>query len=286
MSHPPLVSVIISSYNHAAYIEASICSVLQQTYEHLELLVVDDGSTDDSVARIESLAKEHGFDFRAQSNHGLAVTLNAAIARAHGELIVPFGSDDIMLPERIALQVAYMEGKPKVGICAGNVEFIDAEGRPTPRQQRHPARQLGFEDIFLNRTPGVPAASLMFRREALDAAGGFAADIRLEDIYIELAIARQGYEIHAMDEVLARYRMHANNTYKNYPFMVKAMLATLDKFADHPRHREARNDYLNSMFLKTTKRNPELARELLRQLPLSAWSSKTLRGLWRLLLPA
>ena len=123
----PVVTVIIASYNHAPYIEQSILSVLNQTYPNIELLVVDDGSSDDSVERIRRLQEQHGFDFRVQQNQGLTNTLNGAIARSRGSLIVPFGSDDIMLPERIATQVAYMDGKPEVGICAGNIELIDSD---------------------------------------------------------------------------------------------------------------------------------------------------------------
>src|SRR3990167_1567368 len=107
----PLVSVIIASYNHGPYIEASITSVLAQTYGNIELLVVDDGSSDDSVERIQRLQRLHGFDFRVQKNQGLSRTLNETVARARGELITPFGSDDVMLPQRLALQVAYLQGK-------------------------------------------------------------------------------------------------------------------------------------------------------------------------------
>ncbi len=126
----PLVSVIIASYNHAHYIEASILSVLAQSYSSVELLVVDDGSSDDSVARIEALQRVHGFDFRVQANQGLSRTLNEVIARAKGSLIAPFGSDDIMLPERLALQVAHLADRPEVGICAGAIRSIDAAGLP------------------------------------------------------------------------------------------------------------------------------------------------------------
>ena len=95
---PPLVTAVIASYNHGPYVEASILSVLGQTYPHIELLVIDDGSRDDSVERIRRLQALHGFDFRVQENRGLARMLNEAVARARGSLIAPFGSDDVMLP--------------------------------------------------------------------------------------------------------------------------------------------------------------------------------------------
>ena len=123
----PLVSVIISSYNHAEFIEESILSVLAQSYPNIELLVVDDGSKDDSVSRIRKLQERYGFDFIAQPNQGLSKTLNQSITRARGNLIAPFGSDDVMLPERIAIQVEYLKDKPEVGICAGNIQEINAD---------------------------------------------------------------------------------------------------------------------------------------------------------------
>lgn len=101
----PLVSVIIASYNHEKYIEASIASVAAQTYRNVELLVVDDGSSDGSVELLRGLQAKYGFDLRVQQNQGLSRTLNEAIARARGNLIVPFGSDDIMLPQRLEKQV-------------------------------------------------------------------------------------------------------------------------------------------------------------------------------------
>ena len=281
----PLVTVIIASYNHAPYIEQSIQSVLDQTYPNIELLVIDDGSPDDSVERIQRLQQAHGFDFRVQQNQGLTNTLNGAIARAKGSLIVPFGSDDIMMPDRIAVQVAYMDGKPEVGICAGNIELIDAEGNlfPEKRQRRDvPFRRLDFEDMFLERKPYPPAPTLMIRREALDKVGGFDPQIRLEDLYIELKITHAGYFIDGLNVVMARYRKHATNSYKNHRFMIDSILKTYALFSDHPLYDEVRYKFLNSMFLKTANRNRALARELLAQIPFRHWTGKTWRGLGRL----
>lgn len=281
----PVVTVIIASYNHAPYIEQSILSVLNQTYSNIELLVVDDGSSDDSVERIRRLQALHGFDFRVQQNQGLTNTLNGAIARAKGSLIVPFGSDDIMLPERIATQVAYLDGKPEVGICAGNIELIDSDGNlfPENRQRRDvPFRRLDFDDMFLERKPYPPAPTLMIRREALEKVGGFDPNIRLEDLLIELKITHAGYFIDGLNVVMARYRKHATNSYKNNRFMIDNILRTYALFSEHPLYEEVRYKFLSSMFLKVSNRDRKLARELLAQIPFKAWNKKTWRGLGRL----
>ncbi|HEK1692457.1 TPA: glycosyltransferase [Pseudomonas putida] len=283
----PLVTVIIASYNHARYIEASINSVVNQTYKNIELLVVDDGSKDDSPAVLKRLQAQHGFDLRFQANQGLARTLNDAIARAKGDLIVPFGSDDIMLPHRIATQVEYMHGKPEVGICSANIETIDHDGKVMgAREQRKrnlPFRRLDFDDLWLDRKPGPMAATLMLRREALEKVGGFNADIRLEDVYIELSIARAGYYIDVLGEVLAQYRDHPTNTFKNGRFMVDNVLKTYAHFKDHPQYEQVCMKFRNSMVLKYANRDKQLTREILADIPLKYWNKKTLRGLWRLL---
>lgn len=281
-SEMPLVSVIIASYNHAPYIEASIASVLAQTYPHIELLVIDDGSSDDSVERIRRLQKIHDFDFRVQQNQGLSRTLNEAIARAKGSLIAPFGSDDIMLSGRIAKQVAYLVDKPQVGICAGNVQEIDEHGESRGTPKALPLRSLDFEDVFLDRKPGAPAPTLLFRREALARVGGFDPQIRLEDLLIELKITHAGYRLDILPDVLALYRVHATNTYKNYRFMVDNVLKTYAQFADHPVYDEVCARFRNSMLLKCGKSDKALARELWRGIPLRSCNVKTLRGLWRL----
>lgn len=282
----PLVSVIIASYNHAHYIEASILSVLAQSYSSVELLVVDDGSSDDSVARIEALQQVHGFDFRVQANQGLSRTLNEVIARAKGSLIAPFGSDDIMLPERLAIQVAHLADRPEVGICAGAIRSIDAAGLPLGGERDLPSRRLDFEDVFLHRKPGAPAPTLLFRREALEQVGGFDPEVRLEDLMIELKITRAGYVIDVLADVLALYRVHGSNTYKNYRFMVDNVLRTYARFSDHPAYAQVCANYRNSMLLKCARLDKALARELLAELPVRHWNRKTLRGLCRLLLPA
>jgi len=278
----PLVSVIIASYNHAPYVEESILSVIAQSYGQIELLVVDDGSQDDSVERIWRLQEKYGFDFQVQKNQGLARTLNDCIARAKGELIAPLGSDDAMMPERIATQVAYLRDKKEVGICAGNIQVIDAKGNAIERRCRDRAfRRLDFKALFNGAEAGPPAPTLLFRRKALEAVGGFDPEIRLEDLQVELKIAYAGYFIDVLPEVLAKYRVHGANTYKDRRFMVDQVLATYAHFADHPDYSAACTKFINSMFLKCAKDDKVLAKDLLRRLSVRHWDAKTLRGLVR-----
>lgn len=279
-SEQPLVSVIIASYNHAPYIEASIESVLAQSYPSIELLVIDDGSKDNSVERIRRLQELHGFDFRVQENKGLSRTLNDAIERAQGSLIVPFGSDDIML-ERISRQVAYLQDKPGVGICAGNIQEIDGNGDFRAPSQNLPLRRLDFEDVFLNRKPGAPAPTLMIRREALEKVGGFDEQIRLEDLLIELKITSAGYSMDILPDVLAYYRVHATNTYKNHRLMVDSVLKTYAHFSDHPSYENVCHRFRRSMLLKCAREDRALALELLKDLPVRYWNLKVVKAMLR-----
>jgi alpha-1,3-rhamnosyltransferase len=278
----PLVSIIISSYNHAAYIESCINSVLAQTYPNIELLVVDDGSSDGSVDILRRLQAQHGFDFRVQANQGLARTLNDLIARARGNLIAPLGSDDEILPERIAKQVTHLQGKPEVGLCASNMQFIDGNGAVVEKRFRQrELRRLNFENMFLGDIAGPPAPTLLFRREALEQVGGFDPSIRLEDLLVELKITHAGWFIDVLPDVLARYRVHESNTYKNRRFMVENVLKTYAQFAEHPAYDEVCARFRNSMLMKCASNDAQLFKELLRDMPLKYWNGKTLRALGR-----
>lgn len=280
----PLVSVIISSYNHEKYIEECLLSVINQSYPNIELIVVDDGSNDNTAKKIEVLQEKYGFSFHAQENQGLAKTLNSCIARANGEFVAPFGSDDVMLPERVATQVEYMQGKPEVGVCAGNIEQIDSRGNPLPKRNKNrPFRQLDFDDIFCAKKDGAPAPTLLFRKDILLSVGGFDPQIEIEDLPILLKITKAGYFVDVLQETLAKYRVHETNTYKNRRLMIESVLKTYRQFEDHPSYPEACAKYLNSMFVKCAKDDKALAKELLKQIPLRRWTNKTLKGLMRLI---
>lgn len=281
----PLVSVIVSCYNHDAYIKQCLLSILKQDYKNFELLVIDDGSKDNSVQYIKELQEEYDFYFYARENKGLTRTLNELVSVSKGDFVIPLGSDDVMLPGRISAQINYMVDKPEVGICGGNIELIDENGElyPEKRQNRFvPFRRLDFEDVLLERKPYAPATTLTIRRSALLDVGGFDEDNNLEDLMIELKITYAGYFIDCLPTPLAQHRKHKDNTSKNLKFMTKSILDTYERFSSHPCYEDAKYKFLNSMFLKVSNRDKEYARLLLKKIPFKRWNKKTWRGLARL----
>ncbi|WP_257275384.1 MULTISPECIES: glycosyltransferase [unclassified Endozoicomonas] len=279
----PSVSVIIASFNHAQYVARSIESVVRQTFQDFELIVIDDGSTDESVKIIQTLQDEHDFQFIVQENMGLAKTLNRALDLTSGEFIVPFGSDDIMMLDRVEKQVSYMKQNPHLAISGGNILCIDGQGQLHRAQKIYPERVLEFDDIYRNRKKGVPAPTLMLRKDVLLEAGGFDPEIRLEDLYIEFKITSMGYRIGVLNDVLAYYRIHDTNTYKNLELMLNAVLATYKCFSDHPKYEQMRLRTLHSYLLMAVKSDKPLARKILSMIPLNAYRAKTLRGIFKLL---
>lgn len=280
-----LVSVIISCYNHQEYVEQSILSVLSQDHNNIELLVVDDGSSDRSVEVISRLQEKYGFYFISQDNKGLTRTLNETIKKSKGEYIVPFASDDIMTPGRISIQVEYMKDKPEVGICGGNVELIDSEGKPYPDSKQSintPFRRLDFEDVFLESKAYVPAPTMFFRRNALEEVGCYDENNRLDDVTIKLRVTKAGYYIDCIPVVLAKYRRHETNISKDYGFIVESVLDVYDKYIDHPDYEFVKFRFLNSFFLKVANRDRALAKSILKGIPLAKWNKKTWRGVFRL----
>jgi alpha-1,3-rhamnosyltransferase len=282
----PLVTVIIPSYNHARYIESCVQSVLAQTWPHIELIVLDDGSTDDSPTILQHLAKQHRFYFESQANMGLARTLNKGIALSHGKYICTLGSDDIFMLDKTAKQVALLEARPDIAVCGGNQLVIDSDGILVNKRQKFPPyRELDFDDVFLDRKPGIAASSAMMRRDVLEREGAYDPEIRLEDMYLWFKLTARGHRIAGLNDVLIYYRKHATNSYKNLRYMRDNMLKTYAPYANHPAYARVVNTYLNSIFLGASKTDRALALETLRQIPLRHYSSKIPRGLLNMLKP-
>ncbi len=204
----PRVSVVMPNYNGAKYHGEAIASVLAQTYVDFELLVLDDGSSDDSIAiarafddpRVHVHALDHG---------GLPATLNRGIALARGELIARMDSDDVARPERFALQVAYLDVHPEVVVLGGQVELLYGDGRRAPGEP-----MPCTPDEVLQVLPELPVLlhpTVVMRTAAVRAVGGYrAAYARAEDCDLWLRISERG-AIANLSEVVLDFRRHGDN---------------------------------------------------------------------------
>ncbi len=280
----PLVTVAISSYNHENYIHESLKSIFNQTYQNIELIVFDDGSTDDTPQIIENLASEHSFFFKKNSNLGLPQSLNKILSIAKGKYITGLASDDIAMLDKIEKQVALMESDDSISLCGGNILKIDQFGTTSSKQKIYPYHSLNFEEIFLNKAPRIPAPTLFFRTSTLKELGGYSQKAEIEDLYMLLKVSELNHKIIFMNDVLAYYRVHPTNTYKNLEFMYANIIATFDHFKSSPYYTTACKKALISMFLKATKNNKPFARKLLKQIKPSDYSTKVIRGVIRLIM--
>lgn len=209
----PLVSVIIPCYNHCQYILDSIKSVINQTYEDIELIVIDDGSKDDSFEEIKKIESECRSRFRrfecyTRQNKGLSATLNEAIQWCQGKYVSLIASDDIMFPEKTSRQVKYLESTHVIGVF-GAVAIIDASGNTVTTRISNKL-SFSFEDIILNKHD-LPACTQMLRLSTLKDINGYDENIKVEDWYLWLKLTKNEERLYYIPEIFCGYRIHDSN---------------------------------------------------------------------------
>ncbi len=231
----PLVSVIVPSYNHEKYVKDTIESILNQTYKNIELIVIDDGSKDNSPRILEELSKKHGFLFIHRPNKGLTATLNEALKLAKGKYICFCASDDMYLPHKIEKQVKFMEENPEYGMCHGNVKFLKDER--IIDNKKKPEKEIDFEELLM-RDP-IFAVTVMVRKEVFDKVGPYDESLYVDDWDMWLRIAFAGFRIGYIDDYLAIYRLHETNMTKNWRIIQEDVLKILNKWKSHPKYKLA-----------------------------------------------
>jgi glycosyltransferase involved in cell wall biosynthesis len=229
-----VVSVILPVYNGERFVQHAIESVLAQTHRRLQLVIVNDGSTDGSRAVIARYLSDPRIIYREQANQGVARARNAGIAAATGAYVALIDQDDLWLPEKLEHQVRYLEDHPEVGLLHARVRCIDAGGEVRscdgviwvyPFQGRC-APQLA-------RGNGIAPLTVMLRRSCIDDVGTFDQLLApADDWELWIRIARQ-YELGFSDEVTALYRWHGENVSGNRVTMHRAVLRVLRHVAEH-----------------------------------------------------
>ena len=228
----PTVSVVLATYNYAQFLAESVRSVLDQTFEDLELIVVDDGSSDETANVLRQFGDERRVMCIRQAHRGPAAAFNRGLAQAHGRYVALQAADDAWLPTKLARQVAMLDRQPHVGIVYTDTLVVDAQGKLLRRHfEKSPCSPaVGWVLPQLLLSNFVPASSVLIRADALARVG--AHDERLEvcedwDLWLRIA---EHFAFAYVDEPLLRVRRHAWNTHLHRLPMVRDSLRVLERF--------------------------------------------------------
>jgi glycosyltransferase involved in cell wall biosynthesis len=199
------------TYNARPFLHDAIASVLAQTWSDFELIIVDDGSTDDSLAVAQSFAQtDPRVKVFSQPNSGTATTLNRAIELASSEWIFIMHSDDLMHPNRLERQLAFLEDHPELAVASSLVRHIDESGRVIGRDNSFLFTHEEIEEkIRLNKLIGFNHPAVVLRKSVVQSAGGYRQEFwPAEDIDLWNRLAEQGHKILVQPETLLDYRIH------------------------------------------------------------------------------
>jgi teichuronic acid biosynthesis glycosyltransferase TuaG len=235
-----LVSVIMPAYNAGRYIAESVESVLAQTFGDWELVVVDDGSADDTGEVVGRFAAADArVRYVRRPNGGQAAARNTGLGEARGRLVAFLDADDLWLPEKLAAQIIVME-RTGVDLVYTDGYFFSEDGAVSEEERFHilPGEARGvemFRTLFTSNRIGT--LSVLVKREALDAVGLFdesRAYQNSEDYDLWLRLAKWGAGFYGMTEKLMRYRRHAAATTYTASRLLAPMLAVILKHAPDP----------------------------------------------------
>ena len=208
----PLVSVVMPVYNAERYLRAAVESVLGQTFRDFELICVDDGSRDSSLA---TLREYEGRDPRmrivSRANTGIVGALNDGLQEARGELVARMDSDDISLAERFEKQVAFLNANPDHVLVGSQVMLIDPEGADLCPKRDTEFTHERIDWAHLNHRWPLVHPTVMMRKSAVDAVGQYRTKYQwLEDLDLFLRLAEVG-KLASLPDVLLRYRLHTGS---------------------------------------------------------------------------
>lgn len=234
MARQPTVSVLMPSFNYGRYLPLAANSVLAQTFSDLELIIVDDCSSDGSRAIAEEYARvdDRVITVFHPVNRGLAATRNTALAASSGKFIALCDADDIWLPEKLEHQLDAFRGRDELGLVHSDALIMDAKGCLSGQQFSrlfHRKNQRTSGDLFdeLCRRNFICVPSVVLRREAILYAGGFEERLRsLEDWVCWTKVSRN-YQFEYIDAALVHYRMHSASLSHNSEGMARNRIIAL-----------------------------------------------------------
>ena len=211
MSDHPLVSVVIPTFNRAGYVVEAVESALAQTWPHVEVIVVDDGSTDDTKKRLERFGRAIRYFY--QENRGVQAARNRGVAMAAGSYVALLDSDDLWLSGKLARDLKILEAESEVGMVCARMEVIDADGRRTGALKPRVPPGENLQEVIARGS--ALFSSFSIRRSVLDRVGGFDESVRrFMDLDFTLTVL-EGHRIKLFTEPLVLYRDHESNLSKD-----------------------------------------------------------------------
>jgi glycosyltransferase involved in cell wall biosynthesis len=233
----PKVDIIIPAYNAARYLPIAIDSVMAQTFEDWRIILVDDGSTDDTADVVAPYVDRLGqkLKYIKQVNRGLPAARNVAMANSSAEFLALLDADDVWLPCRLSESLKCFEGRPQVGIAYGFNARVDVEGRVIDtfnRRQKHGEGRIApyiyMRKVYLN------CPTVTFRRKCVDEVGPFDENLRAtedRDLWFRIALR---YEVAFVPKVIAHYRVSPNSMSTDSGRMLEAQLQFIEKHYGAP----------------------------------------------------
>jgi alpha-1,3-rhamnosyltransferase len=241
----PLVSVIVPCYNHEKYLTECIDSIMNQSYTNFELVVIDDGSKDDSFKVLKELQKKYNFNLIHQKNRGLSATLNRGIQEfSKGKYITFCASDDYWCLDKLEKQVEFMEKNQEFPMCYGNTYYINIDSVPVIQKNKNFRGGWLFDDIFTYKIH--PPVNYMYRAKIFNEVGYYNESMYAEDYYMNLKIASR-FPIGYLNEYISYYRID----FKKYNInainlIVDSHLKTIEEYkSNHLYHKAKTAAYLN-----------------------------------------
>ncbi len=202
------VSVIMPVYNASPYLHHTIRSVLSQSWDDFELLIVDDGSTDNSPEIAYHYSQQDSrVKLFSQGNQGVSVARNQGLQLTSGKLVAFIDADDQWLPIKLDSHIQHFNQNSNLGVSFGRVEFLSPDGQPTGKLSNSPLKNIKSQ-YFLYENPTTTASNLVVRREVFQHIGYFDENMRYsEDLdWCLRVICSQKWKIEGINQVLIRYR--------------------------------------------------------------------------------
>jgi glycosyltransferase involved in cell wall biosynthesis len=249
------IDIVVPSHNHIKFIDECISSILTQSYDNFNIIIIDDGSTDGSSEHLtEKYSSKKGIKVITQKNIGLCKTLNRAIFEfCTSKYVIIIGSDDQFLPNRLRSQAKLMdEGNYKLSYA--NCRTIDGNGVVVGTGVKGKFSGNLFEKLFIGEY-NIPACTCIYSLDVLKEMGGFSEDALVEDSDMYLKVSNK-YPIGYLDEYVSLYRRHGNNMSNTmtHAIYLDAIKRT-NKYQSHPLYKKARKNVVLPAVLNLSKRN-------------------------------